>query len=185
MNLGNRLNMAKRRIQAALKLKNSQPMPEWKVGELLAQKLGIPILPSEVQKYILQIGEDPVLLASWGPRLVMRKEQNEINEKKKRQSHQPKVPNKQKKKTWIPKEAYVSFYKSSEWQEVRYQALKKHGRRCLVCGRNPRDHGIAIHVDHIKPRSLFPELALDIDNLQVLCEDCNLGKSNRDSIDWR
>lgn len=23
------------------------------------------------------------------------------------------------------------------------------------------------------------------DNLQVLCEDCNIGKSNTDSIDWR
>ncbi|MFC6439812.1 HNH endonuclease [Bowmanella sp. JS7-9] len=33
-----------------------------------------------------------------------------------------------------------------------------------------------LHVDHVKPRAKFPELALDINNLQILCETCNLGK---------
>jgi 5-methylcytosine-specific restriction endonuclease McrA len=42
-----------------------------------------------------------------------------------------------------------------------------------------------MHVDHIKPRSLFPLLAADPENLQVLCEDCNVGKSNVDTTDWR
>jgi len=42
-----------------------------------------------------------------------------------------------------------------------------------------------IHVDHIKPRSKFPELELVFDNLQVLCDDCNIGKSNVDSTDFR
>lgn len=78
----------------------------------------------------------------------------------------------------------VPFYESDAWRDVRYRALKACGRRCLVCGRGPQN-GAVLHVDHIKPRSLFPELELDIDNLQVLCEDCNLGKSNRDEIDWR
>jgi X-X-X-Leu-X-X-Gly heptad repeat protein len=43
----------------------------------------------------------------------------------------------------------------------------------------------ALHVDHIKPRSLYPARALDPENLQVLCRDCNLGKSNKDATDWR
>jgi 5-methylcytosine-specific restriction endonuclease McrA len=42
-----------------------------------------------------------------------------------------------------------------------------------------------IHVDHIIPRSKAPALALVVDNLQPLCEDCNMGKGNRDSIRWR
>jgi len=46
-------------------------------------------------------------------------------------------------------------------------------------------HGIVIHVDHIKPRSRYPELSLEIENLQVLCEDCNMGKSNVFETDWR
>jgi hypothetical protein len=44
---------------------------------------------------------------------------------------------------------------------------------------------VQIHVDHIKPRSSYPELELDIKNLQVLCRDCNLGKSNTCETDLR
>lgn len=32
---------------------------------------------------------------------------------------------------------------------------------------------------------LFPDLALSMDNLQVLCGDCNHGKGNWDVTDWR
>lgn len=77
-----------------------------------------------------------------------------------------------------------SFYNSKEWRKVRYQALTIHGNNCMACGSSPED-GIVIHVDHIKPKSKFPELALDVDNLQILCADCNLGKSNIDDTDWR
>lgn len=35
-----------------------------------------------------------------------------------------------------------------------------------------------IHVDHIKPRSTFPQLEMDINNLQILCVDCNMGNPN-------
>jgi 5-methylcytosine-specific restriction endonuclease McrA len=76
------------------------------------------------------------------------------------------------------------FYDSREWRELRYRALKRHGGSCQCCGtRANADH--PLHVDHIKPRSLYPEMELDINNLQVLCEDCNLGKSNKDVTDWR
>lgn len=85
------------------------------------------------------------------------------------------------KRRW---EEYQAFLKTREWRAVRYQVLQKHGGRCQCCGRSASD-GVVIHVDHIKPRSKFPELALDVNNLQVLCEDCNLGKSNNDATDWR
>jgi len=73
------------------------------------------------------------------------------------------------------------FYRTRQWREVRYQVLVKYGRICQCCGQK---EGF-LHVDHIKPRSLFPDLELDINNLQVLCEACNIGKSNRDTTDWR
>lgn len=76
------------------------------------------------------------------------------------------------------------FYESREWRELRYRALVKNGGACQACGATAKD-GARIHVDHIKPRSLFPKLELEISNLQVLCEDCNLGKSNKDTTDWR
>lgn len=76
------------------------------------------------------------------------------------------------------------FYYTREWRLVRYQALELHGTSCLCCGAS-RQRGAVIHVDHIKPRSLFPELELTLDNLQILCEDCNVGKSNTSIKDWR
>ena len=41
------------------------------------------------------------------------------------------------------------------------------------------------HVDHVRPRSTHPALALEPANLQVLCQDCNLGKGTRYATDWR
>lgn len=75
------------------------------------------------------------------------------------------------------------FFDSPEWQNLRYQALVIHGRKCLLCGASPPN--VILQVDHIKPRSTHPELALSISNLQVLCSDCNRGKSNRYLHDFR
>ena len=77
----------------------------------------------------------------------------------------------------------VKFYQTPEWRAVRYKLLQQKGNTCVVCGRGPKDRA-KIHVDHIVPRSLAPERSLDITNLQVMCEDCNLGKMDRDSRDW-
>jgi hypothetical protein len=75
------------------------------------------------------------------------------------------------------------FFESPEWMALRYRVLKKFGARCLCCGRGAPE--VKIHVDHIKPRSKYPDLALMEDNLQVLCEPCNLGKRAWDETDWR
>lgn len=80
--------------------------------------------------------------------------------------------------------ARVAFYESDEWRAVRYEALKASRGVCELCGAAPSP-GRPLHVDHIKPRSKYPALELVLSNLQVLCADCNLGKSNTDEIDWR
>ena len=77
-----------------------------------------------------------------------------------------------------------AFYASQQWRSLRYKALKRGGGRCDLCGAVPSKDQ-PLHVDHIRPRSKFPALALELSNLQVLCKDCNLGKSNRDDTDWR
>ena len=75
------------------------------------------------------------------------------------------------------------FYSSKAWATVRYAALMKHGARCQCCGATAAD-GARMHVDHIKPRSKYPDLALELSNLQVLCDLCNTAKSNIDQTDW-
>lgn len=76
------------------------------------------------------------------------------------------------------------FYQCEAWRRVRYLAIRNCNGRCQCCGASAKD-GVRIHVDHIKPRSKFPHLQLKLNNLQVLCEDCNIGKGNWDITDWR
>lgn len=76
------------------------------------------------------------------------------------------------------------FLQSYEWRTVRMQALIKYGRKCQCCGASPSD-GAVMNVDHIKPRKTHPELALTLNNLQILCHECNHGKGNWDQTDWR
>lgn len=75
----------------------------------------------------------------------------------------------------------AKFFDSQEWLSLRYQILLKYGRKCMCCNTTEGE----IHVDHIKPRSKYPELALDPENLQVLCKACNLGKLAWDETDFR
>jgi 5-methylcytosine-specific restriction endonuclease McrA len=73
------------------------------------------------------------------------------------------------------------FYLSPHWRRLRYQAFATYPKECMACGAQRA----VLHVDHIKPRSKYPELELSFDNLQILCADCNYGKSNLDETDWR
>jgi hypothetical protein len=76
------------------------------------------------------------------------------------------------------------FYSSRRWLDIRYRVLRASNGCCSLCKERPTPNN-PVHVDHIKPRSKYPELELDIKNLQVLCKRCNLGKSNTDETDWR
>lgn len=65
---------------------------------------------------------------------------------------------------------------------LRWQVFQRDDWKCVACGRQSHD-GVLLHVDHILPRSKGGKDALD--NLQTLCGECNLGKSNRDSTNLR
>jgi 5-methylcytosine-specific restriction endonuclease McrA len=83
-----------------------------------------------------------------------------------------------------PRESNRLFFLSDQWIKLRYRTLMTRGNRCECCGQS-WTVGNPLQVDHIKPRSLFPELSLNPDNLQVLCRECNLGKGAFDMTDWR
>ena len=77
-----------------------------------------------------------------------------------------------------------AFLSSYEWRRLRLVILKKYGSKCQCCGATP-ESGAVMNVDHIKPRKIYPELALTESNLQVLCHECNHGKGNWDMTDFR
>lgn len=84
----------------------------------------------------------------------------------------------------IPDAKSPDFLSSKSWLRLRIEAFKKLGNKCQLCGSGP-ENGARLNVDHIKPRRLFPELALDIENLQILCSQCNEGKGNWDFTSWK
>lgn len=60
---------------------------------------------------------------------------------------------------------------------LRWTVLKRDNFSCNKCGRSPaKDPSVILHVDHINPWSKGGETV--IENLEALCEQCNLGKSN-------
>ncbi|MBU1036890.1 HNH endonuclease [Patescibacteria group bacterium] len=64
---------------------------------------------------------------------------------------------------------------------VRVKILSRDNFRCVFCGKSPAtDIGTKLHIDHVVPFANGGENTLE--NLQTLCEKCNLGKSNRMAI---
>ena len=59
---------------------------------------------------------------------------------------------------------------------LKVQVLMRDGNRCRLCGVECNDGLHNIHFDHIIPWSKGGETTLE--NLQVLCSDCNLAKGN-------
>jgi 5-methylcytosine-specific restriction endonuclease McrA len=84
----------------------------------------------------------------------------------------------------------TKFYASVPWKRLRYKALAANAARnggvacCELCGTTAAP-GAPLNGDHIEPLSKAWDRRLDPTNVQVLCGDCNHGKSNRDAIDWR
>lgn len=127
-----------------------------------------------------KIGLDRIFKAL--PKPITPKKEKKASTLRKRIKQLEKQNRRLRKKHPTPEERKPHpFYDSREWRELRYSAIKKYGRKCMACLSTEK----TIHVDHIKPRSKFPDLALELSNLQILCADCNLGKSNKDATDWR
>jgi hypothetical protein len=58
---------------------------------------------------------------------------------------------------------------------LRFRVFQRDRFRCVACGRSPAtDLNIILHADHITPIALCGKTT--IENLQTLCEECNLGK---------
>lgn len=78
----------------------------------------------------------------------------------------------EKKKETLP------FYATAAWRRVRRAALNRDGGMCQICMQRMRDgYGIrprrAEMVHHRIPVRERPDLALDLDNLVSLCNQCH------------
>lgn len=61
--------------------------------------------------------------------------------------------------------------------EVRAQVRIKYNHQCAICHRTEKETGTLHHIDHIHPFSKGG--TNNINNLQLLCQDCNLKKRDQ------
>lgn len=73
----------------------------------------------------------------------------------------------------------LEFYDSDKWREIRAIVLKAGKGVCCRCGGTKISTGLPMHVDHAYPRYSYPSLELDLGNLQVMCQPCNMLKKSR------
>jgi hypothetical protein len=64
---------------------------------------------------------------------------------------------------------------------LRFLVLRRDNFKCVSCGKSPATNlNTELQVDHIIPWDKYGETV--IENLQTLCVECNIGKSN---LDWK
>ena len=80
------------------------------------------------------------------------------------------------------------FKQSGEYRQWRKSVFERDNYTCQICGvRNERGLGrtIALHPDHIKSSSQFPELRIELDNGRTLCAECHRKTDNYGVKAWR
>jgi len=59
---------------------------------------------------------------------------------------------------------------------LRARVFMRDNFKCVWCNRSAQTHDVVMHIDHILPFSRGGKT--EFENLQTLCADCNLGKSD-------
>jgi len=83
--------------------------------------------------------------------------------------------------TEIKTRSHRIMYKKEDTRSIpvsiRLKVMERDNFHCVLCGRSPAtDVGVKLHLDHIIPFSKGGKSTEE--NLQTLCQDCNLGKSD-------
>lgn len=74
--------------------------------------------------------------------------------------------------TWDKKRKRMARCRSIMFRIFRHE--------CMKCGANK-----PLEIDHIKPKSIYPELYDYLDNMQILCRSCNKQKGFTLESDYR
>ena len=65
--------------------------------------------------------------------------------------------------------------KVKNYQDYKADLLTEIGAYCSYCERS-----MDLHIEHIKPKSQYPELECEWDNLLLACKNCNSTKGDKD-----
>jgi 5-methylcytosine-specific restriction endonuclease McrA len=79
-----------------------------------------------------------------------------------------------------PRKQFELWRSSLDGKTWKSQQYTKQQGKCAIC-----QHPMPLkgsHIDHIKPIANYPDLALDLNNLQLTCSYCNLSKGTKNLI---
>ena len=94
-------------------------------------------------------------------------------------------------KEYKTKEQKAKFYNSTAWKHMRNFIKERDNGECQECKRNGyvfiddgeiKDNGrkkIKLIVHHIKELEFYPELALEVSNLELICVNCHNKEHDR------
>lgn len=55
--------------------------------------------------------------------------------------------------------------------------------RCCYCQqRKTERHGLTWDIEHIAPKSLYPQFLFDLNNLAISCKECNIAKGEKNTL---
>lgn len=85
------------------------------------------------------------------------------------------------------KDIYKNIDVGDEWtkftktklKEETVEQLKKMYKGCCAYCEGKYESTSYPHIDHFKPKSLYPELTFEYNNMNISCEKCNKAKSNK------
>ncbi len=80
---------------------------------------------------------------------------------------------------YAPRNIFNRWRDSIEGKEWKQKQYKKQQGKCAECSFVAHSAEY-LEIDHIKPISTNPELAIDIKNLRLVCSPCNRKKGNKD-----
>ena len=82
---------------------------------------------------------------------------------------------------YAPREEFDRWKQTLGGRRWKQQQYERQQRCCMNCQQPISLKGS--HIDHVKPLSRYPSLAIAPDNLQILCAECNTSKGNRERLE--
>lgn len=79
---------------------------------------------------------------------------------------------------------FKANHKKTVWSKpyIKKALLEMSHQKCCYCECQIGLSGVDMHVDHFKPKSLYPNLVMEWSNLLPACPDCNRSKLDHDTL---
>ncbi len=68
-------------------------------------------------------------------------------------------------------------------KKVRAHLFEKQKYKCAYCQMEKKEtHGLVWDIDHILPKSVYPQFIFEPENLALSCKDCNIAKGEQEVL---